>query len=247
MKAVIIDAGKGTRLYPITKCISKGLVPVYDKPCLMYQLYFLASMGIKDIAIVASQKYYDTYKDFLKEIDTDDLSISLYAAKSGTGIVTAYESCTEFVKENDIIVTMGDCLYFVNEPKQLLEQANSCFKNDKVGIVIGKKKPGSHNEFMNYIPNFNLLCGNSDPEEIKKLCAIGIYFIPNTLSGSLSELVQLKFNDSDINLIYEKLLKANRIMLPQYSLDDEWFDIGTPERLFIASAYVREKLYKISH
>lgn len=241
MKAVIVDAGYGRRLYPITKCISKGLVPVYDKPALLYQLAFLADMGVEEVAVVVSGTHYDTYKYFLDQIDTEGLKVSLYLQKTGAGIVAAYESCAEFTKENDILLMMGDCLYFVNDAKKLIRQAETCFRSDKVGIVIGKTKPGSHNEFMNQIQNFEALCENVDPEEVKKLSAIGMYFMPKTMSGSLNGFVQVELKDSDVDSVYAKLLQSGRILLPQYSLDDEWFDIGTPERLYVASAYVREK------
>lgn len=241
MKAVIVDAGYGRRLYPITKCISKGLVPVYDKPALLYQMTFLADMGIREAAVVVSEAHYDTYKNFLAQIDTEGLKVSLYLQKSGAGIVAAYESCAEFTKGNDIILIMGDCLYFVDDAKNLIRQAETCFHNDKVGIVIGKSKPGSHNEFMAQIRDLKALCKNADPEEVKKLSAIGMYFLPKTMSGSLNGYIQVELKDSDMDSVYTKLLRSGRILLPQLAPCDEWFDIGTPERLFLASAYVREK------
>lgn len=242
MKAVIVDAGYGRRLYPITKCISKGLVPVYDKPALMHQMRFLADMGIREAAVVVSEIHYDTYKNFLNQIDTDGLDISLYTQKCGAGIVAAYESCAAFTKGNDIILIMGDCLYFIDDVKKLSKQAELCFQKDKVGIVIGKPKPGSSGEFMNRIGNFEALCGNADPEEVKKSSAIGMYFLPKTMSGSLAGFVQIELKDKDMDSVYAKLLQAGRITLPQLEPQDEWFDIGTPERLFSASAYVRKRI-----
>ena len=76
---------------------------------------------------------------------------------------------------------------------------------------------------------------------MKKLSAIGMNFMPKTMSGSLNGFVQVELKDSDVDSVYAKLLQSGRILLPQYSLDDEWFDIGTPERLYVASAYVLEK------
>lgn len=241
MKAVIVNAGLGTRLYPITKCISKGLVPVYDKPALMYQLTFLADMKIKDAAIVVSKKHYDAYKNFLDEIDTNGLNISLYTQKCGTGVVAAYESCSEFTQGSDIILIMGDCLYFTDDVTKLIEQAENCFCSDKVGVVVGKTRFNSGNTFMNQIQDLESLSADANLEESKELSAVGMYFLPKSLSGSLDGFINVEFKDSDMDYIYEKLLHTKRILFPQLGLNDEWFDIGTPERLFIASSYVREK------
>ena len=239
MKAFIADAGYGRRLYPITKCISKGLLPVYNKPALMFQLDFLADMGIKEAAVVVSEANYNIYKNFLNEIDTKGIEISLFVQKSGEGIIAAYESCTEFTKGNDIIAIMGDCLYFVNDVKKLLKQAENCFNEDKVGVVIGKSKPGSNNEFLNKISDFHGLCETTDPDKVKDLGCVGMFFLPKTISGSMNSVVKVELKDTDMDSVYTKLLQTGRIMLPQMDSQDEWFDIGTPERLFSASAYVR--------
>lgn len=241
MKAFIADAGYGRRLYPITKCISKGLLPIYDKPALMYQLKLLANMGINEVAIVVSETFYDVYKNFLNQIDKNGIDISLFIQKNGSGIIAAYESCAEFSKGNDIVAIMGDCLYFIDDVKKLTKQAEDCFKEDKVGVVIGKSKPGSHNEFMNQISDFHGLCDTVDQDEVKKLGSVGMFFLPKTMSGSLDGFAKIALEDSDMDSVYSKLLESNRIMLPQLNDKDEWFDIGTPERLFVASAYVREK------
>ena len=246
MKAVIVDAGYGRRLYPITKYITKGLIPVYDRPAFLYQLSFLADMGIKEAAVVVSKMHYHTYQNFLDQIETEGLNVSLYLQKSGVGVVAAYESCSEFTKGNDILLIMGDCLYFVDDVTSLIRQAETCFKSDKVGIVIGKSKPGSHNEFMDQIQNIEMLCENVVPEEIKKSGAIGMYFLPKTMSGSLNGFIQVELTDSDMDSVYTKLLQSDRLLLPQLGPHDEWFDIGTPERLFMANVYVREKQKNIS-
>ena len=240
MKAFIAAAGYGTRLYPITKCISKGLLPVYNKPALLFQLDFLADMGITELAIVVSEANYNIYKNFLNQIDTEGIEISLFTQRGGEGIIAAYESCTEFTKGNDIVAIMGDCLYFIDDAKKLIKQAENCFNEDKVGVVIGKSKPGSHNEFMNQISDFNGLCETTDLDKVKELGCVGMFFLPKTVSGSFKSLIQVELKDTDMDSVYVNLLQAGRIMLPQLDSKDEWFDIGTPERLFSASAYVRE-------
>ena len=96
---------------------------------------------------------------------------------------------------------------------KLIEQAEHCFRSDKLGVVV---------------------------DQIQNV-AIGMYYLPKSLSGSLDGFINVELKDSDIDAIYAKLFQDKRILYPQLALNGKWFDIGTPERLFVASAYVREK------
>ncbi|MBQ0037946.1 MAG: sugar nucleotidyltransferase [Clostridiales bacterium] len=241
MKGVILNAGNGKRLAPITKCISKGLVPVYDRPALMYHISFFASMGIRELAIVISEEHEKSYRDFLRQIDTQGIDISLYVQKEGAGVLAAYVSCADFTKGNNIVMVMGDCLYFIDDVINLKKQAEACFESDKVGIVQGKAKPGANAAFFERNQNDGTLSYDYRTAGENEICPIGMHFIPKSLTGSIEDFIQPSFTELDAAAVSTRLIQSERLMLPELTPNDEWFDIGTAEQLFLAGAYVRDK------
>lgn len=241
MKGVILNAGNGKRLYPITKCVSKGLVPVYDRPALMYHISFFAKMGIREVALVVSAKHENSYRDFLSQIDTQGVDISLYVQKEGAGVLAAYKSCAEFTQENDIVMVMGDCLYFIDDVASLKKQAAACFESDKVGIVQGNAKPGTNAAFFEKDKSNGSLGYNYRTAGENEICPVGMHFVPKSLTGETSGFIKPGFTELDAAAVSTRLIQTGRLMLPELAPNDEWFDIGTAEQLFLASAYVRDK------
>lgn len=241
MRGIILNAGKGKRLFPITKCISKGLVPVYDRPALLYQISFFAQMGIRELAIVISPEHEESYRNFLCQIDTQGIAIHLYMQKTGAGALAAYESCAAFATGHDLLMTMGDCLYFIDDIAFLKEQAANCLASDKFGVVLGKAKPGTNAAFFEQNENGTALRYDYRTVDDGEFCPVGMHIIPKSLTESYESFIQPSYTELDAIEFSTRLIKSNRLMLTKLAPNDEWFDIGTAEQLFLASAYVRQK------
>ena len=239
MKGVIMNAGEGKRLYPITKCISKGLVPVYDKPALMYQISFFADMGITEAAVVISAEQEKSYRDFLGRIDTQGVSIRLYVQKAGVGFLAAYASCLDFMRGNDILMVMGDCLFFISDVQSLKMQAQRCFDQDKVGIVQGPAKAGENVAIFQREADCETPVYRYRAAKRGELCPVGMHFVPKSLTYSVEAFIEPTNTELDAAAVSTLLIERRKLILPSLSPDDRWFDIGTAEQLFQASSYVR--------
>ena len=233
MKGIILAGGKGTRLYPITKAISKQLLPVYNKPMIYYPVNTLLEIGIKDILIITTPEDLIYFKNLLKNNDDFDLNFEFKVQNKPNGIAEAFIIGEEFIQNESVCLILGDNLFFNSK----LITKNDLKKSSKI-FVKKVENPNSYGvlEVYNNAPK---LIHEKPSKYISDNAVVGLYMYKNNVIENAKSLNPSKRGEleiTDLNNIYIKKNDCDVIYLEEKS---EWFDSGTFESLFDASEYVK--------
>ena len=234
MKGIILAGGKGTRLYPITKAISKQLLPVYNKPMIYYPINTLKEIGIKDILIITTPEDLIYFKNLLKNNDDFNLNFEFKVQKKPNGIAEAFVIGEEFIQNEDVCLILGDNLFF--NSKSITKK--NLTKSSKI-FVKKVENPNSYGvlELFNDIPK---LIHEKPQEFISNFAVVGLYMYTSSVIDKVKKLNPSKRGEleiTDLNNIYLKSGECDVVYLEDQSV---WFDSGTFESLFDASEYVKK-------
>ena len=238
MKGIILAGGKGTRLYPITKAISKQLLPVYNKPMIYYPINTLKEIGIKDILIITTPEDLIYFKNLLKNNDDFNLNFEFKVQKKPNGIAEAFVIGEEFIQNEDVCLILGDNLFF--NSKSITKK--NLTKSSKI-FVKKVENPNSYGvlELFNDIPK---LIHEKPQEFISNFAVVGLYMYTSSVIDKVKKLNPSKRGEleiTDLNNIYLKSEECDVVYLEDES---SWFDSGTFDSLLKASNFVKnyEKL-----
>ena len=238
MKGIILAGGKGTRLYPITKAISKQLLPVYNKPMIYYPINTLMEIGIKDILIITTPEDLIYFKNLLKNNDDFNLNFEFKVQKKPNGIAEAFIIGEEFIQNEDVCLILGDNLFF--NSKSITKK--NLTKSSKI-FVKKVENPNSYGvlELFNDIPK---LIHEKPQEFISNFAVVGLYMYTSSVINKVKKLNPSKRGEleiTDLNNIYLKSEECDVVYLED---DSSWFDSGTFDSLLKASNFVKnyEKL-----
>ena len=237
MKGIILAGGKGTRLYPITKAISKQLLPVYNKPMIYYPINTLISIGIKDILIITTPEDQIYFKNLLLRNDDFDVNFEFEVQQKPNGIAQAFIIGENFIKDNNVCLILGDNLFF--DTKKI----NSDLKNSSKIFIKKVKNPSSYGvlEIKKESPR---LIHEKPKKFISNYAVLGIYMYKSSVIDAAKRLKPSNRNEyeiTDLNNIFLQKNDCDVIILEENS---EWFDSGTFDSLLKASNFVKnyEKL-----
>ncbi len=233
MKGIILAGGKGTRLYPITKAISKQLLPVYNKPMIYYPINTLKEIGIKDILIITTPEDQIYFQNLLKNNNDFNLNFEFKVQNRPNGIAEAFLIGEEFIHNEDVCLILGDNLFFnsMSITKKQLKKSSRIF-------VKKVKNPNSYGvlEVINDSPTSI----HEKPQEfISNFAVVGLYMYTSLVIEKVKNLNPSKRGEleiTDLNNIYLKEGDCDVVYLEDKSV---WFDSGTFESLFDASEYVK--------
>ncbi|PKQ60414.1 glucose-1-phosphate thymidylyltransferase [Labilibaculum filiforme] len=237
MKGIILAGGSGTRLYPITKSISKQIIPVYDKPMIYYPLSVLMLAGIKEILIISTPKDIHLYKDLLEDGNQFGLTITYAEQPSPDGLAQAFIIGEEFIGDSPVCMILGDNLYYGYEfGKQLTTSA----KLTEGALVFGYhvNDPQRYG-VADFDENGKVKSLEEKPEKPKSNYAVtGLYFYDNTVIEKAKSLKPSKRGEleiTDLNLLY---LKEEKLKLQVLGRGIAWLDTGTHDSMLQASNYI---------
>lgn len=236
MKGIILAGGSGTRLYPITKGVSKQLLAVYDKPMIYYPLYVLMQAGIKDILIITTEKDQPQFKELLSDGKQFGINLSYVIQPSPNGLAEAFILGEDFINNKPCAMILGDNIFYGSGLEKELRLAVNNANNGYATIFGYQVKDPERFGIMELDKENNVISVEEKPKKPKSDYAItGLYFYPEGVSEYAKIIKPSDRNELEItslNDIYlqEKRLKA-RLLNDGYS----WFDTGTHDSLLDAA------------
>ena len=190
MKGIILAGGSGTRLYPITKSISKQLVPIYDKPMIYYPLSILMLAGIKEILIISTKKDLPRFKDLLGNGSDLGISFSYIVQPSPDGLAQAFILGEEFLDGDDACLVLGDNIFYGHGMDKLLSDAIKNIKNENKATVFGYRvQDPKRYGVASFDKDGNVTSIEEKPTNPKSNYAVvGLYFYPNDVVKKAKEV-----------------------------------------------------------
>ena len=242
MKGIILAGGSGTRLNPLTKVVSKQLLPVYDKPMIYYPLSVLMHAGIKDILIICTSQELSRFKKLLGDGSEIGMNFNYEVQPSPDGIAQAFIIGKDFIGSENVCLVLGDNIFYSPSMKEMLSNAVSNLSENSFATVFGYKVP---NPESYGVVNFNKLGKainiEEKPTKPKSDYAVtGIYFYPNDVVKKAPKIEPSDRGELEITSITELYLKENRLDVQIMSDDSTWMDAGTFESLFEATKFVKD-------
>ena len=237
MKGIILAGGQGSRLYPLTKTISKHLLPVYDKPLIYYPLSTLMLAGIRDILIISDRENLQSYKKLFKDGSPYGVKISYEVQDKPKGIAEAFIIGEKFIGKSRCALILGDNIFYGNELKKILNKAKK-FKKGSFVLLYQVRNP--ENFGVANIKNNKLISIVEKPKKPKSKYAItGLYFYDNDICKIAKKIKPSRRGELEISSINQYYLKRNRLKFDILGRGNAWLDTGTFESLIDAGQFVR--------
>ncbi len=236
-KGIILAGGSGTRLYPITKSISKQIIPVYNKPMIYYPLSVLMLAGIRDILIISTPQDLPLYQQLFEDGSSLGLNLSYAEQPSPDGLAQAFIIGEEFIGDDNVALILGDNIFYSFDFSTTLAEAA---KADDGAVIFGYyvNDPERYGvaEFDN---DDNVISLEEKPAKPKSNYAVtGLYFYSNDVVEKAKSLKPSKRGEleiTDLNILY---LKEQRLKLKMLGRGSAWLDTGTHDSLLQASNFI---------
>ena len=232
MKGIILAGGTGTRLYPLTTCINKQLLPVYDKPMIYYPLTTLLTCGIKDFCIISSPEYLKSYENLFGDGSQLGLTITYKVQYKPKGIAESFIIAEDFIGEDNVALILGDNI-FHGMPR---------IKTGLTGAVIFAYEVTNPSAYgvIEFDKDDKVLSIEEKPEIPKSKYVIpGLYFYNNKVLQYAKELKPSKRGELEISDLNLKYLDKGELTAIKFAKGAAWLDAGSAETLFESSAYIQ--------
>lgn len=237
MKGIILAGGSGTRLYPLTRSISKQILPIYDKPMIYYPMSVLMLAGIKDILIITTSRDISVFRDLFGNGNSLGMNIEYRVQENPNGIVEAFLIGEKFIGNSSVSLILGDNIFFGQSFTILLKRLSELKKGAEI-FGYSVKDPTAYG-VVEFDKDMNVISIEEKPETPKSKYAIpGLYFYDNTVvekARKVKPSLRGELEITDLNRIYleEKTLKVNLL-----GRGFAWLDTGTHKNLLQASNFI---------
>jgi len=240
MKGIILAGGSGTRLYPLTKGVSKQLLPIYDKPMIYYPLSVLMLAGIREVLIISTPE--DLYKFELLFGEGVDIGMKFeYVVQpSPDGIAQAFIIGKDFIGEDDVCLILGDNIYYGQGMTDILSNAVLNASANKMATIFGYhvNDPERYG-VVDFDNTGRILSIEEKPKNPKSNYAVtGLYFYPNDVVKKAAKVVKSNRAELEITSVNQMYLKEERLTVEFMGRGYAWLDTGTHENLLKASTFI---------
>jgi len=238
MKGIILAGGNGTRLYPITKSISKQLLPIYDKPMIYYPLSVLMLAEIKDILIITTPFDIENFKRLLGNGSQWGINIDYKIQPSPKGLAQAFILGENFIGKDSVCLILGDNIFYGQGFTPLLKKS---ILLDKGAIIFGYKvKDPQRFGIVEFDKDKQVISIEEKPKHSKSNFAItGLYFYDNNVIKIAKNIKPSQRGELEITSINKEYLKKNQLRVKLLGRGFAWFDTGTHDSLIEASQFVQ--------
>ena len=250
MKGIILAGGSGTRLYPLTKAVSKQILPLYDKPMIYYPLSVLMLAKIREVLIISTPRDLPVFKELLGDGTLLGMKFEYKVQEKPRGLADAFIVGKDFIGNDDVAMVLGDNIFYGQSFTSTLTRAAESIKNNKGAVIFGYyvKDPTAYG-VVEFNKDGKVLGIEEKPQEPKSNYAVpGLYFYDNSVVQIAENVKPSKRGEIEITAVNNEYLKQGKLNVELLGRGMAWLDTGTYDGLleasnFIATIQKRQGLY----
>ncbi len=240
MKGIILAGGSGTRLYPLTKVISKQLIPIYDKPMIYYPLSVLMIAGIKEVLIISTEEDLPRFEKLLGDGSKLGMRLEYIIQPKPEGLAQAFVLGREFIGDDNVCLILGDNIFYGHGMLKMLGNVVCEVERDKKAVVFGYyvKDPERYG-VVEFDKAGNVISIEEKPKNPKSNYAVtGLYFYPNSVVDIASSIEKSERGEYEITSVNQRYLEEGALKVELLGRGFAWLDTGTHESLLNASNFI---------
>lgn len=239
MKGIVLAGGSGTRLYPITKGVSKQLLPIYDKPMVYYPISVLMLAGIRDILIISTPQDLPGFRRLLGEGSDLGVRFSYAEQPSPDGLAQAFIIGADFIGDDSVCLVLGDNIFYGQSFTRMLSQAVSVAEQGKAAIFGYYVNDPERYGVVEFDAENNVVSIEEKPAEPKSHYAVvGLYFYPNRVVDIARRIRPSARGELEITSVNQEFLREDALKVQLFGRGFAWLDTGTHDSLSEASTFI---------